>query len=95
MAAKSNSLDINEEEWFKELEFLEVDGKFATKDGAYSSSDLQRMTGRKDKWIRARLQKLHRAGKLEVGRRGETNLLGDIKWVPTYRLKGKGKKNGQ
>lgn len=90
--AKSSSLDIGVEEWLSELESLtEIGGDT---EGAFSSEDLQRMTGKGRWWVMKKLRETYKAGRLEVVMRIEKNILGREKGVPTYRLKKKGKKDG-
>lgn len=93
--AKSNSLDVSVEEWLKELESLAVVDVITVEDGAYTSEDLRRMSGLGERAIFRRLRELHRAGRLEVGKREGINIAGGIKIVPTYRLKKKGKSSGK
>lgn len=79
----TGTLDVSVEAWFAELERLAPTSHVA----GHSTEELCRMWGCGLNTARKRIKQLHAAGRIEVDRRYETDVVRRLVPKPVYRLK--------
>lgn len=79
----SNVVPIRQDEWWTELERL-MQGQ---SDEGMTAHEICEGLGKSTDSVRKLLRKAHDSGRLVVGRRQTTNIIGVRSTVPVYRLK--------